>query len=148
MKLEKKHYAWGVATIAIILIIIFWKQISSLWSGSDSGTTGGATHRVASSLGRLNSQEKMIVDKYSNDIKNLGVKSIADVQTYSSQIQEILNNMNKSFRNIGSTASVQYNGASATSRTKCADVAVNRNCTGYVGILFGTACITWGCQNS
>ena len=154
----KQKYGLGITAAVILLAIIFWKNISTaLGLNGDSTTTGAGGTRMASALGvsqsemgrlRLSSAENMIVKKYANDISNLGIRSQADVASRPNDVQMIVDNMNKSFRNIGSTASVQYTGAGSTARTKCADVAVNRNCTGFVGILFGTACITWGCDKA
>lgn len=154
----KQKYGLGIVIVVIAILVIFGKQImQALGLNGSTDATGTGGRRMASSLGvgqselgklRLSSAENMIVNKYASDLSNLGIRSQADVVSRPNDVQMIVDNMNKSFRNIGSTASVQYTGPGSTARTKCADVAVNRNCTGFVGILFGTACITWGCDKA
>lgn len=129
-----------VGLIAIIYVIANWNKIFGTNNASTTRTSNGAAGRRNLSVG-----ESMAIDKFKRDLSSLRVQSERDVLPKESQIRQAVANINQSFRNIGSNARAEFLGTDPLQRTKCSDVALNRDCTGYAGILFGTVCITWGC---
>ena len=139
----KQKYGLGIAVVAIILLIAFWKRISS-FLGITEKVPGDGIRRASASLPinqtdlrnlRLNSMENTILNKYANDLSNLGLRSEADVRANSAAVQAIVGNMNKSLRNIGSNSTVSF-GDPATMREKCIPDGPNESCFGIV-VLWG-----------
>lgn len=141
MNIKKYWYSYALAVVAIIVLAMNWKK----WFGPKQTTVDTSGRGRASATVRdLSVGENMAINKFKRDTANI---SESQISAKASDIQSLVNNMNRSFSNIGSDAKATFTGgSSSTARKKCADVAVNRSCTGYAGILFGTVCITWGCQ--